>query len=162
MSSAQAKSFHSITIGEKNTWDDWFLVPSSRPLVSPPPPRVSYAELIGGDGSVDLTTNLTKNPTYGNRTGSWEFIVINRGQVPVHNGGIIPDNWTVRYSTIMAYLHGKTFDIILDDEPGFYYTGRLAVESWTTGSRPGNSTITISYNVDPYKRKVGDPSTKRF
>lgn len=28
--------YHSITIGEKNTWDDWHLIPTSRPLVNPP------------------------------------------------------------------------------------------------------------------------------
>ena len=160
MSSQQAKSYHSITIGSKNTWDDWHLVPSSRPLVSPPPPRTSFAELVGGDGSMDLTTSLTSNPTYGNRTGSWEFIVINWGQLPSDTP--IQTNWANRFSEIMAYLHGKTFNVILDDEPGYYYTGRLSVESWSTDSSPGNSTITIGYNFDPYKRKVGSPNTKKF
>lgn len=158
MSTAQAQSYHSITIGEKNTWDDWRLVPSSRPLVSPPPVSTSYAEIVGGDGLIDLTTSLTSSPIYGNRTGSWEFIVINNGQIPY---AVSMADWASRFSNILNYLHGKHFDrIILDDEPDYYYTGRLSVEEWV--SAKGNSTIRINYNLDPYKRKVSSPSTKKF
>lgn len=28
--------YHSITIGDKNTWDDWKMIPVSRPVVAPP------------------------------------------------------------------------------------------------------------------------------
>ena len=31
--------FHSITIGDKNTWADWRLVPVSRPVFNPPPQK---------------------------------------------------------------------------------------------------------------------------
>ena len=149
MSSEQAKKFHSITIGEKNTWDDWHLVPSSRPLINPPEVKTSYVELIGGDGFLDLTTSLTPKPTYENRTGSWEFFVINPGQLPSDTPFT---DWTVLYSQIMAYLHGKKHTIILDDEPDYYYSGRLFVDSWR--SSPGNSIITINYNVAPFKKKI--------
>lgn len=27
--------YHSITIGDKNTWDDWKMIPVSRPVVAP-------------------------------------------------------------------------------------------------------------------------------
>ena len=149
MSPEQAKQYHSITIGEKNTWDDWHLVPSSRPLINPPEVKTSYAELIGGDGFLDLTTSLTPKPTYEDRKGSWEFIVINPGQLP---SSVPFSDWTVLYSDIMAYLHGKKYNIILDDEPEYYYSGRLFVTEWN--SAPGNSTITIEYNVEPFKKKV--------
>ena len=158
MSSQQAKNFHSITIGTKNTWDDWHLVPTSRPLVSPPPPITSYADLVGGDGSLDLTVSLTTKPTYGNRSGSWDFYVINPGQIVTAEA--ITALWATRYSEIMNYLHGKSFDVILDDDPNYFYTGRLAVTSWR--SEKDNSTITINYNFDPYKRGVSDHSIKRF
>ena len=148
MSSSQAKQYHSITIGEKN----------SRPLINPPPANTSYAELIGGDGLIDFTTSLTGAPTYGNRTGSWEFIVINNGQIPYATS---MGDWVSRYSSILNYLHGKHFDrIILDDEPEYFYTGRLAVDRWNSGK--GNSTITINYNLDPYKYRITNPNNKTF
>lgn len=138
MSSEQAIKYHSITIGDKNTWDDWHLVPTSRPLVNPPEVNTSYVTIPGASGSLDLTEALTGYPTYTNRTGSWEFIVMNGY-----------GEWYSRYSEIMAYLHGKKFRAILDDDPNYYYEGRFSVASWVS---PKNwSRITINYNVGPYK-----------
>ena len=157
MSSQQARNYHSITIGEKNTWDDWHLVAMSRPVIGPPPLKSAKLDIAGGDGTLDLTTLLTNKPTYGDRTGSWTFTVVNSGQLPDVSH---QRKWTVLYSEIMAYLHGKKLRVILDDEPGYFYTGRLAVTDWTSGK--GNSTITISYRLEPYKRLVRNPNSKTF
>lgn len=141
MSTEQAKKYHSITIGEKNTWDDWHLVPTSRPLVTPPNVNTSYVNIPGSSGSLDLTEALTGYPTYANRTGSWEFLVLNGY-----------GEWYARYSDIMGYLHGKKFRAILDDDPNYYYEGRFSVSSWA--SNKDWSRITINYNVGPYKIEV--------
>lgn len=141
MSSETAKSYHSITIGDKNTWDDWHIVPSSRPLVAAPTVKTSFVSLPGGDGSLDLTEVLAGRPTYERRTGSWEFIVMNDY-----------GDWATRYSEIMAYLQGKEYSAILDDDPDYYYRGRFSVNEWR--SEPYWSRIVINYNVDPYKRNV--------
>ena len=141
MSSDLAKSYHSINIGDINTWDDWHLVPSSRPLIAAPSVKTSYVSLPGGDGSLDLTETLAGRPTYARRTGSWEFIVMNDY-----------GEWAYRYSEIMAYLQGKEHVIIFDDDPNYFYRGRLAVNEWR--SDPYWSKIIINYNVDPYKRDV--------
>ena len=45
--------YHSITIGSKNTWDDWYLIPSSRPVVNPPKPKTKYIDIPGADGHLD-------------------------------------------------------------------------------------------------------------
>lgn len=143
MSSEQAISYHSInigndTIGYKNTWDDWHIVPTSRPLVPPPGVHTSYVDIPGGDGALDLTEALTGRPTYQNRSGSWEFIVMNGYQ-----------QWHVLYSDVMNYLHGKHFRAILDDDPNYYYEGRFSVVGWQ--SPKDWSRITIGFNVYPYK-----------
>ena len=151
MSSDQAKSFHSITIGEKNTWDDWHLVPSSRPLVNPPTVKTHYVNLPGADGSIDLTEVLSGKPVYTSRQGSWDFLVINSGQVVYNsNYGV----WQERYTEVMSYLHGQKFKVILDDDPGYYYSGRLSVDQWKPGDH--NSTITIKYIFEPYKKTIND------
>ena len=141
MSSEQAKAYHSITIGEKNTWDDWHLVPTSRPLVAVPSIKTHYVDIPGGDGQLDLTTALAGRPLYGNRSGSWEFLVMNGYQ-----------SWELLYSDIMNYLHGQTFQVILDDDPDYYYEGRLAVGGWQ--SPKDWSRVTINYNLAPYKFSV--------
>lgn len=111
--------YHSITIGDKNTWDDWHLIPTSRPLFNPPTVKSNLVEIPGGDGTLDLTTALTGRPTYNNRTGSWTFIVQNGFK-----------DWSALYSEIMVYLHGQKFKAILEDDPAYYYEGRFSVNQW--------------------------------
>lgn len=133
--------YHSITLGDKNTWEDWHLIPKSRPLFNPPSVKTNYIEIPGGDGSLDLTTVLAGRPVYKNRTGSWEFYVENGFK-----------DWAVLYSEIMAYLHGKKLKAILEDDPDYYYEGRFVVNAWKSDAYW--STITIDYEVGPYKKST--------
>ena len=133
--------YHSITIGDKNTWDDWHLIPESRPLVNSPPVKSNYIEIPGGDGVLDLTAVMAGRPLYNNRTGNWSFIVQNGFR-----------DWAVLYSEIMAYLHGQKMRAVLEDDPDFYYEGRFSVNQWR--SDKDYSRIVIDYNVGPYKQYV--------
>lgn len=138
MSSELSKQYHSITFGEKNTWDDWHLVPTSRPLFNPPNVKTQYLEVPGADSALDISMSLTGYPTYSNREGDIEFIVMNDY-----------GKWHERYTEIMEYLHGRNMKAILDDDPSYYYFGKFSVNSWVSGEHYSN--ITIHYNVDPYK-----------
>lgn len=130
--------YHSVTFGEKNTWDDWKLVPTSRPLFNPPAQKVKTIEIPGGDGVIDLSQSLTGYPVFQNRTGSMEFVVLNDFKP-----------WHMAFSDIMDYLHGRTMRAMLEDDPEYYYEGRFAVNSWK--SDKDRSKITIDYDVGPYK-----------
>ena len=136
--------YHSIIFGEKNTWDDWHLIPSSRPVFATPSVRTNYVEVPGADGALDLTEALVNRPLYNNREGNFEFIVYN-------DIGTYADDktWSEIYSEIAAYIHGKKMNSILEDDPGYYYHGRFFLDEWK--SDPNYSTISISYVVDPYK-----------
>jgi len=95
-----------------------------------------------GDGQIDLTENLTGEPTFGNRTGTFEFIVDNDHM-----------SWVETYSVIANYLHGKRMRMVLDDDPNHYYEGRFFVMDWLSG--PSFSTIIIAYSVGPNKKPTG-------
>lgn len=133
--------YHSVTFGDKNTWSDWRLVPSSRPLFNPPAPKVKTLDIPGGNGVIDLSQALTGYPVYQNRTGSIEFIVMNDFK-----------RWHEAYSDIMDYLHGQNMRAILEDDPTYFYEGRFAVNSWK--SEKDWSRIVIDYDVGPYKWSV--------
>lgn len=133
--------YHSITFGDKNTWDDWHLVPSSRPLFNPPTVKTKFISIPGANGILDLTESLTKYPVYNNREGSIEFIVMNDYW-----------EWHEAYSTIMNYLHGKTMKAVLEDDEEWYYIGRFSVNSWK--SEKDYSRIVIDYSLRPYKYSV--------
>lgn len=133
--------YHSITFGEKNTWEDWRLVPASRPVFNPPTQKTKLLEIPGGDGVIDLSQALTGYPVYQNRTGSIEFIVMNDFK-----------RWHMAYSDIMDYLHGQNLRAVLEDDPEYFYEGRFTVNTWK--SEKDWSRIVIDYNVGPYKWSV--------
>ena len=135
--SDMSKQVHSIIFGDKNSYDDWHLVPTNRPDVNPPKVKTQYVEVLGMDGFLDYTEVLG-GIKYENRTGSWEFLVLNDYI-----------NWYTLCSNIMSYLHGKVMRVVLEDDPLYYYQGRLSLNS--TKSDKNNSKITIDYNLNPYK-----------
>ena len=137
--SKESKQYHSIIFGGKNSWDDWHLVPTSRPVFNPPKPKTKTLDIPGGDGLLDVSELLTGYPVYENRTGSFEFMV--------HNGY---EEWQVAYSNIMDYLHGKRLRAVLEDDPDYFYEGRYSVNAWK--SDKAYSLITIDYSVGPYKQ----------
>lgn len=139
--------YHSVTIGSKNTWEDWRLIPSSPPIVSTPPLRKNIVELPGGNGSIDLTQFIGNQPHYGVSEGSWDFILSDQQTMTTNQ-------WA---SEIANYIHGKRFEkIILEDDPDWYYSGRLEFGGVKVGK--SYSAITISYTMDPFKKKIVDGS----
>lgn len=132
--------YHSITFGTKNTWEDWHLMPSSRPVFNPPSKKTVLVDIPGSDGILDLSEVLTGYPVYNNREGSFEFIVENGYK-----------DWSVLYSEISDYLHGKTMKAVLEDDPNYYYEGLFSVNEWKSNSDGTWSNIVIDYNVKPYK-----------
>ena len=132
--------YHSINISGKNTFTEWGLVPTSRPLINPPQVKTSYVDLPSSHGQLDYTEYLLQEVPYGQREGSWEFTLRPR------------NNWANVYSTIMNYLHGRRHIVILEDNPLYQYVGRLSVNEWR--SDQSRSFIVIDYNLDPFKYSV--------
>jgi hypothetical protein len=133
--------YYSVTFGTKKSWDDWHLIPSSRPVINPPPIRTNFLEIPGMDGELDLTEALVGRPTYGNRKGSLEFYVDSDY-----------GTWVERYSEISNYLHGQKMHLVLEDDPTFFYEGRFSVNVWR--SEEVRSVIVIDYNLLPFKREI--------
>lgn len=140
----KSSDIHSIYFGDKNTWVDWYLIPSSRPVIKPPTVKTHYVDIPGSDWHLDLSTVLTGDVCYNAREGTLDFIVDN-GQLTEYKAEL----WPILYSKIMDHLHGRELNMILEDDPDFYYTGRFAVNEWK--SDPENSKIVIDYNVSPFK-----------
>lgn len=134
--------YHSIIISGKNTYDEWQMVPTSRPLVNPPEVKTTYLDNPGGNGSFDYTDSLTGTVLYGQRTGSWEFWLKPEAE------------WANVYSSLLNYLHGVKHTVKLEDDPNHVYVGRLTINTWK--SDPHNSLLTIDYNLDPFKQVASD------
>ncbi len=54
--------YHSliINVGDNyiDTWDDWKLIPSSRPVIAPPIERTKFVTVPGRDGALDYSRTL--------------------------------------------------------------------------------------------------------
>ena len=140
--------YHSITFGDgtvtngvfvgTNTWDDWHLIPSSRPVVASPGVSTNFVEIPGQDGALDISTYLTGDIAYGTRSGSFEFYVDNDHEY-----------WENLRRKIINTIHGQKMKMCLEDDPGYYWEGRFSLNEWR--SEPWNSKVVIDYVVGPYK-----------
>ena len=124
-----------------NTWTDWHLIPSSRPVVAQSMPTTQYIEKTGYGNALDLTEYLIGRATFKMRTGSWSFL-IDTNQDSLEN--IKAD--------MLSRLHGKKFKMVLDDDPSYYYEGYFTVENFAPGA--SYPTVTINYQLYPYKYKI--------
>lgn len=129
---------HSIKFGDKDSWEDWHLIPTSKPVISPPSVKVKQVDIPGTNGVMDLSSVLTGYPTYGNRTGSLEFILA---------PGF--DYWENAKALIMGYLHGKITKVYLKDDPDHYYIGMLSVNGLKSDAKTNG--ITINYDLQPFR-----------
>lgn len=140
--------YHSVTFTlpgkwSKNSYNDFHLVPDGRPVISMPAPVTNFIDVPGASGQLDMSESLTNYPLYGSREGSLSFIVLND-----YTGS---NSWIKRYQMINKFIHGKRLELVLEDDPGYFYEGRFSVESWESPSDGGNSTVSIGYTLDPYK-----------
>ena len=104
---------YGVTLGGKHTYRDWGLLPKTRPTIAPPKVRTNYVDVPGLDGALDLSEALTGRVGYQTRDFSAEFIVIDAR-----------NRWDALYSEILDTLHGQRVNIILDQDPGYFYRAR--------------------------------------
>lgn len=136
---------YGMTINGIHSFKDLGLVPTTKPNVSLPAPKLSYVEIPGTQGSVDITESLAGEVLYEMREGSLEFLVAK------------PYLWEETCTKIKRSIHGVKATLILDTEPSFYYQGRVYVSDFK--SDKNFSTITLTYKLEPYKYSVEDMAT---
>lgn len=152
-----------------NTWASWRLIPTSRPFISPPSPRLTYQQVPYTSGIIDMSEFGISDVTFDNRSGSGEFTVMNdmlsgydKSTDRIDDGNtftkdMMPSgqaemwDWDKTYSTILDAIHGKKMKVVLEDDPAYCYTGRVSVESLT--SEEHWTKINFNMDLDPYKQE---------
>lgn len=79
-----------------NSWGDWHLIPTSRPVIVPSEVKTEYENIPIFDGAIDLSQTLTNDVCYKYREGELEFLVDNGHR-----------EWYELYSEIADVLHGQ-------------------------------------------------------
>ena len=129
-----------VILGDKHTYRDWGLLEKSRPSISPPKPKTKLIPVPGSDSVIDLTEHLTGKVHYEMRTIHFEFVTLCERE-----------RWPHLYTNILNTIHGKRIRIIMDDDPNFYYIGRVSVENLETEKK--TAILTMTAEVEPYKRE---------
>lgn len=127
-----------IKFGTYKSFDDLNLVLTSKTIGSPEP-KIYTVEVEGADGVLDYTEYFGETK-YKNVSLNFDFATI-----------VAMDQFLTQFSTIKNALHGKKLQIVLDDDPDFYYVGRITVSDFTNEKSIGN--ISITCDCDPYKYK---------
>lgn len=128
-----------ITFGTLHSYNDLKLILVKKEIGSPAV-KERKIEIEGADGDLDLT-EFFGEPKYENVIHKFDFMTI------------VPQaQFLSLFSAVKNVLHGKKMRIVLDDDPLFYYMGRLKVSSFTNEKNIG--VISIECDCEPYKYKM--------
>lgn len=112
--------------------------------LSPPEPKTTTVEVPGRDGVLDLTESLIGDVTYGNRSMTFTFLIVDLEQFEVVK------------TQVSNALHGRKFNFEMTMDPGYTYTGRFKVTSYThtaTWNHGICGFIEVEIDAEPYKLK---------
>ena len=129
---------NTVTFGSYRSYDDLHLILSSK-TIGTPAPKVETIDLPGGDGVLDLT-EFFDGTKYANRQLSFDFSTM-----------VSPASFLQQFSTVQNLLHGRKMDIVLSDDPEWYYTGRISVNEWKADKNIGK--ITVDCDCAPFKHR---------
>lgn len=133
--------FLSVSINGVDMLQRYRMALKDRHCVQPPEPKMFYQDVPGADSSIDLSTANAGRIVYNRRT-----ITLNFGC------GYGINEWPRVFSEILQQFHGKEGKLIFDDDPNYYYIGRMTVSNYERSRQFGEFTITV--DADPYKYEL--------
>lgn len=137
---------NSVTINGYNLRDTFGLVLPEYDIPSPSP--FLYMQSVEGrDGLVDLS-NAFGRVYYKNRDWKLDFKLFDPSV-----------NWHTISAQVNSKFHGKRFVFIFDDDPNYYWIGRITNGAYS--SNGGEGTMPLAISSQPYKYKM-NPTTLTF
>lgn len=125
--------------GGVHSYHDLHLV-QAQVEVEPAEPKLNFVDIPGADGAKDFSELPAGRIVYNMRKITWTF--------KLYPG----DNWATKYTQVSNALNGRSCQIILDDDPLYYYVGRVAVDRHAVDGVM--HTITVVATCRPYKLAV--------
>lgn len=130
-----------VTFGSTHT-STWGLV-LTEAGIGLPEPKTTYLDIPAANGSLDLTEALTGSVYYGTRELTFTFATKDS------RSGM---TWAELLATVTSAVHGQRLNIVLDDDPDWYYTGRCAVDSFATSGHLRQ--VVIKATCEPYRHNA--------
>ena len=130
--------FPGATINGEHTLRDWGAAIINSDIVSVPEPNLTILEIPGRNGRLDLSEALTGDVTYANRTIKLQLA-----------GSVSPESWYQKCLHIFNAFHGRTVDVIFDDDSTHYYHGRASVSDPQRVRNGGQFIFTV--DAEPFR-----------
>lgn len=135
-----------VRFGNYHSYNDFSLILSQK-TIGTPLPKVETIDIPGGDGVLDLS-EFFGEVKYNNRELSFEFSTI------------VPQaEFMDLFSKVQNALHGQKMQIVLDDDMGWFYIGRITVSEWKAEKSVGK--LTIDCDCEPFKYKATETVVTR-
>lgn len=125
----------------KAMYRDRGLFMTERQIINSPQPDTNLIKIPGSSNIIDLSEALTGFPTYGTRLIKMVFAVSD-----------LPYRFPLRYDEAVNDFHGRRFDIIFEDDPGYFYSGRVTINALESDKNAGK--ITFEAECEPYKKEI--------
>lgn len=129
-----------VRFGTIHSFNEWGLILSSKDIGTAEP-KTRQIEIEGGNGVIDLT-DFFGGVKYKNRLLSFNFTKPN----------ISSSESLALFSEVQNAIHGKMMQVILDDDMGYYYYGRVSINEWKSNKNYGE--IVIEVDAEPFKTEV--------
>lgn len=133
-----------ISFNDIHSYRDLNLILSGE-SIPPAQPKTNYVELVGGNGTLDLT-EAHGEVKFKDRDGC-------KFTFTMHPSGDLSEEGFVRKKMeVSNALNGKYFErITLDKDYGYYYQGRVSVDEYQSDKRIRQ--IVVTGKLKPYKYK---------
>lgn len=132
----------SCKIGQYDMYETFGLMLASK-NIAPPAPQIKMVDVIGRNGSIDMSEAVTGSVRYNNRDIELTFLYLgNEGNDVI--------------TRLYSFLHGRKLPIIFGDDPLFYYIGRIKCTK-LKDLKHGEK-VTMKIDADPFKYDI-EPSS---
>ena len=134
-----------ISFGNIHSYYDLNLI-LSKVEIPPAKPKTTYIDIPGGNGSIDLT-EAHGEVKYFDRECKFTFTMN-------PSGDLSEAAFEEKKTEVSNALNGRLFEITLDKDDTFYYSGRCEVSEYLSNQRIRQFVVTA--NVKPYKLKQNE------
>ena len=125
--------YHSLT--------DFGLAVSNTDYIGEPTLETFTVDVPGRKGIVDMSEDLTGYPVFKTR------------EIKLHVGGLNPKNdWDSVISTWRNYYHGRKCRIVFDNDPQWFWEGRVYINNFTRKQSLGE--FDLKMTAFAYKKKL--------
>lgn len=122
-----------------HTFDSWGLYITNTDCIGEPIQDTHYVEVMGSNRQVDLSEALTGRIGYKSR------------KIKIELAGIREKTaWDSVVSDFRNKINGRVCRIIFDNDPSYFWRGRVSIKDFSSAMRLGTLKIEVP-EADPYK-----------